>query len=179
MMRLNIKMKRVMAKLTGHCFAALLLINSSCLLAHNYFEGFVDLQINSHKNRLEIVHRYTTHDLEIVLTKKYAKKITADQDDFNFYLKKYINDQFYLVKNKHKIELEWVGNENGISETSIYQMNSSSRNLSGMILHNQVLTDFFSHQVNRVNYKDSEIRGTLIFTTNTFELLLPASNDTP
>ncbi|MDQ7048302.1 MAG: hypothetical protein Q9M92_01680 [Enterobacterales bacterium] len=147
--------------------------------AHSYFEGVADIVINPHKNRLEIMQRYTTHDLEISLSRKYNKRLSADQDIFTEYLKQYISESFYLVNQGVRIELEWVGSENGISETTIYQMNRNISALTGVTVHNQVLSDLFPKQLNRVNYQDSEKSGTLIFTASKQEALIAASISNP
>ncbi len=131
--------------------------------AHSYFEGLTDILINQNKNRLEVVHRYITHDLEVLLSERFDRQISADQDEFEVYLEKYINQNFYLELNKEKISLTWLGVEKGISETLIYQMNESITQLIGIEVHNEILTDFFPQQINRTNFKDGSISGTLIF----------------
>jgi len=131
--------------------------------AHTYYQGITDISINKSEQRIEIVHRFTTHDLEILLSEKYNKKITADLADYSKYLKKYIQNSFELKKRRSLLKLEWIGIENGINETIIYQTVLGLNDLSKIIVNNYILTDFYPEQVNRVNYSDDRLSGTLIF----------------
>lgn len=131
--------------------------------AHTYYEGLTDIKVNISERRVEIVHRFTTHDLEIFLSKNLNKSITADAPRYSGYLEQYINQSFTLKKEESILKLEWVGIENGISETIIYQVVSGLTDLSGVEVKNKILTGFYPKQVNRINYKDQKLSGTLIF----------------
>jgi len=145
------------------------------LLGHSYFEGITDIETNTRKNRIEVVHRYTTHDLEILLSSKYHQKILADQANYKQYLQQYLSQKFSLSIGHKPINLYWVGIENGITETVIYQMSSGLFPLLGVRVHNEILTDFFPEQLNRVNFKDSEVTGTLIFNQDTKQAVIISS----
>ena len=145
-------------------WAVLLLLNSSFdACAHTYYEGLTDMNVNISEDRTEIVHRFTTHDLEIFLSKKLNRKITADTPSYSDYIEQYIKQSFTLKKEESALKVEWIGIENGISETIIYQVVSGLTNLSGIVVRNEILTGFYPKQVNRTNYKDQRLVGTLIF----------------
>ena len=140
--------------------------------AHTYYEGITDISVNTSKGRVEIVHRYTTHDIEILLSEKFDNRITTDQLNYSKYLKQYIQDNFSLMKNKNILKIEWVGIENGINETVIYQTISGLESLSGVAVKNGILTGFFPEQINRTNFDDGKLSGTLIFDINNHSQLI-------
>ena len=145
-------------------------------LAHTYYEGFSELSVNVVKQRIEIVHHFTTHDLEILLSEKYNQRVSADRANYSKFLKNYIKDTFSLSLNSKELKIKWAGLDNGISETVIYQTvekEDKQQNVSllNIIVKNQILIGFYPEQINRTNYKDNSVLnsplfGTLIFNDN-------------
>jgi hypothetical protein len=141
-------------------------ISVNFLQAHTYYEGLTDISVNPAEQRIEIVHRFTTHDLEILLSEKFDSRISADQKSYLKYIKQYIEEQFSISLKQTKLKINWVGVDNGVSETVIYQTVSKMESLSGMRVTNKILIGFFPEQINRTNYNDGQLIGTLIFDSN-------------
>lgn len=140
----------------------------SSVQAHTYYEGFTEISVNTVKHRIEVVHNYTTHDLEILLSEKFNQRISADRDNYLKYLKRYIQETFTLSKDGKNLVLTWSGIENGIAETEIYQTVNNVESLLNVKITNKILIGFFPAQVNRTNYNDTSdpkniLSGTLIF----------------
>jgi len=153
-----------MAKNFAKWVALLLLIAiSNSSTAHTYYEGLTDISVNRSKQRTEIIHRLTTHDIEVLLSEKFNQRISADQSSYEQFVRQYVEQHFSLITNKKNIPLEWVGIENGVNETVVYQTKEKLIDLLGIQVKNTLLTELFSEQVNRTNYDDGKTSGTLIF----------------
>ena len=144
---------------------------SGSLQAHTYYEGFSDIRVNVAKQRIEIVHHFTTHDLEVLLSEKFNKRVSADRPNYPKLLKLYVNDTFQLSLNNKLLDIKWSGIENGVSETVIYQTVENVTSLNNVKVTNRVLIDFYPEQINRSNYEDASqsnkiLSGTLIFNRN-------------
>lgn len=131
--------------------------------AHTYYQGLTDITVNKKENQIEIVHHFTTHDLENYLSDTSNQRIQADRSNYELLIKHYFAKAFQLAKLDQPITLEWVGMENGVNETVVYQVISGLHTLDGISIRNEVLMDYFPRQLNRVNYDDGELSGTLIF----------------
>ena len=150
--------------------------------SHTYYEGFSDIRVNVVKERIEIIHHFTTHDLEILLSKKFNERVSADRPNYLKHLKNYINENFKLSLNNEPLKIQWSGIENGINETVIYQAIEKIKSLNNIKVTNQVLISFYPEQINRVNYKDASVEnkilsGTLIFDENKRVQIITNSNN--
>lgn len=155
-------------------FFGSIIVCANPLGAHTFFEGLTEISYNERTNSMEIIHHYTTHDFEVLLAEKYQQKVSADQNNYEALLRRYTNQHFSMVKDKVPLKINWVGIEAGINETVIYQEIPGLKSLNLIAITNQMLTDFFPAQINRVNYAMPGAKGTLIFTEGNIRHTLPA-----
>lgn len=145
----------------GLAFAALLA--SAPSFAHKFFEGLVSLEVNPKNGHLEVISRYTAHDLQAVLAERSQQHINLELPEHQQLLQQYVQSHFQLRKNEQPVALDWVGIEDGVNEVVIYQESMQPISLSGLRVMDWVLLDTLYQQVNRVNYQQQGEHGTLVF----------------
>lgn len=150
------------------CFISRVLVGWLALVAsatsHTFFVGTTDISVNKFTQNTEIVHRFTSHDVEVLLSDLHQQRISADSEQYLTLFKSYI-EQHFSLKNQDgaSITIEWIGIEPGINETFVYQEITKRTKLLGITVNHQLLTDFFPQQKNRLNYESLNIKGSLLF----------------
>lgn len=135
--------------------------------AHTFFVGNTEILANEHTKSIEVIHRFTSHDLEALLSDRHQLRIDADSDEYRQLIAGYIAKNFSLTdKTGNKLNLELVGIEPGVNDTHIYQEVIGKTSLEGMTIYHRLLTDYFPNQKNRVNYESLESKGSLLFDNN-------------
>lgn len=131
--------------------------------AHTFYEGISELSYNSRTHTIELVHRFTTHDVMLMLREVHGADVNPEQASFEAILKDYFERHFQLERAEQKLQLKWIGFESGINETTVYQELVGITSVSGLTVTNDLLSHFYSKQLNRLNYKDKITKGTLVF----------------
>jgi hypothetical protein len=148
---------------------------SGAAAAHNYHMGLADIGYNADTGNTEIVHTYTAHDVEALLTKLHGRQfdlgLAADQEA----LRRYLDKRFVLTANGRRVPLQWVGIKASADTITVYQQVDRAALPAGTVLKNGVLTDFLPGQINTVNIGGSAGRAaaTLTFTAAKDEQRLP------
>ncbi|MGK5024547.1 DUF6702 family protein [Janthinobacterium sp. RB2R34] len=139
--------------------------------AHNYHMGIADISYNPASGSTEIVHTYTGHDVEALLTQVYQRQFDLGQKDSEAALRRYVEKQFYILgANGKRLHLDWVGIKVNADNVVIFQEIPRTRLASGARIHNQLLTDFLPSQRNTLNVQDGEKIQTLFFDQKNVEL---------
>lgn len=132
--------------------------------AHTFHEGMSSLTVNEKTGNLEIVHRFTTHDLIVMLSKITNTQVRLDDKNYETLLINYWEKHFSISQSNKNLTIDWIGIDKGINETTIYQEIKQINSLKNIKVSNNLLIDFYSQQINRLNYDDeAELKGTLIF----------------
>ena len=141
--------------------------------AHTFFIGSTEISVNEHTNSIEIIHQFTSHDLEAMLSDKYQQRINADSEQYLKLVQDYVEQRFTLFDNNgQRLTIEFIGVEAGINATYIYQEVLAKSNIKGVVIYHQLLTDYFPKQKNRVNFESKAIKGSLLFDGKTKKLLM-------
>lgn len=136
-------------------------------IAHTFFVGSSEILVNEHTKSVEVIHRFTSHDLETLLSDRNQKRIYADSEEYLQMVKAYVEKGFALTDAKgNKLPLKLVGIEAGINETFIYQEIDNVGDIKGVKIFHRLLTDYFPNQKNRVNYESPTATGSLLFDNN-------------
>lgn len=144
---------------------------SSVAGAHNYHMGIADISYNPASGSTEIVHTYTGHDVEALLTQVYQRQFDLGQKDSEAALRRYVEKQFYIVgANGRRLRLDWVGIKVNADNVVIFQEIPRTRLAPGARIHNQLLSDFLPSQRNTLNVQDGEKIQTLFFDQKNVEL---------
>lgn len=132
--------------------------------SHTFFVGTTDISVNKFTHSTEIIHRFTSHDVEALLSDLHQQRISADSQQYLILLKSYV-EQHFSLKDQHgePITVDWIGIDPGINDTFIYQEIPQRTKLQGVSVTHQLLTDFFPKQKNRINYESQSIKGSLLF----------------
>ena len=153
------------------CAMAMLALASMAAHAHNYHMGIADISYNPATGSTEIVHTYTGHDVEALLTQVYQRQFDLGQKDSEAALRRYVDKQFYIVgANGKRLHLEWVGIKVNADNVVIFQEIERTRLAPGARIHHQLLTDFLPSQRNTLNVQDGEKIQTLFFDQKNVEL---------
>ncbi len=137
---------------------------SASAFAHKYFFGLSDLSVNPKNQQLEIIHQFTAHDLENAIAEISQEHFSPAHPNYEQYIQSYVDKHFQLTYQQTKIQLNWTGLELVKDKIIIYQHASFKNNLASIVVKNSLLIDTYSHQVNTLNYQDTEIKGSLTFT---------------
>ena len=152
--------------------AAIVLAGASLTAgAHNYHMGIADVSYNAASGSTEVVHTYTGHDVETLLTNLYQRRFDLGQEDSEAALRRYVEKQFYLVAPDGKrLRLNWVGMKVNADNVVIFQEIAHTRLAPGTRIHHQLLTDFLPSQRNTLNVQHNGAIQTLIFDRQNTEL---------
>lgn len=143
-------------------------LGMSQAMAHKFFVGSTEIIVNEHTNSIEVIHRFTSHDLENMLSDKHQQRIAADSDAYLKMVQVYVEQGFMLKdKDGKDLSLSLIGIEPGVNETFIYQEVEGLKDLKGVTVYHRLLTDYFINQKNRVNYESPSLSGSLLFDNNT------------
>jgi len=144
---------------------------TSQAIAHTFFVGSTEILVNEHTKSVEVIHRFTSHDLEALLSDKHQVRVDADSQEYVKMVRDYVMAGFSLSdKTGNKLPLVLVGIEAGINETFIYQEVEGVTNIEGVIVAHRLMTDYFPNQKNRVNYESKAVKGSLLFDNNVKKL---------
>jgi len=141
--------------------------------AHTFFVGNSEILANEHTNSIEVIHRFTSHDLEALLSDRHQVRIYADSAQYLKLVELYVAKNFALIgANGRPLTLNFVGIEAGINDTYIYQEVPNSAVLEGVEIKHRLLTDYFPNQKNRVNFESKTGKGSLLFDNNTVSAVI-------
>lgn len=146
----------------------ILMVLSPSASAHKFYASLMDVSLNKTNQNLEIIHRYTTHDLVNTLTKLTDTNVTIDDEQaFETLLKQYVNARFAIYDStKQPLELNWVGIESGVHEVVVYQEIIKFSQPSAIWINNQMLHDFYTTQANTVNVEINALKNSNLYTPN-------------
>lgn len=140
---------------------------TSQAIAHTFFVGSTEILVNEHTKSVEVVHRFTSHDLEAMLSDRNQVRVDADSEEYLTMVRDYVTNGFSLTdKDGKQLPLVLVGIEAGINETFIYQEVEGLTSIKGVVVAHQLLTDYFPNQKNRVNFESTATKGSLLFDNN-------------
>lgn len=151
--------------------ASVLACASMAAGAHNFHMGIADISYNGASGSTEVVHTYTGHDVEALLTNLYQRQFDLGQEDSEAALRRYVEKQFYLVgPDGKRLRLNWVGMKVNADNVVIFQEIERTRLAPATRIHNGLLTDFLPSQRNTLNVQDGGSIQTLIFDRQNTEL---------
>jgi hypothetical protein len=139
--------------------------------AHSFHAGLTDISFNANTGSTEVVHTLMAHDVEALLTNLYGRPFDLSDPDDQAVLRKYLEKQFWLTDQAgHRLPLTWVGLQVDTDSVVVFQeaAHTASSKVAG--IHDAVLSDFLSDQLNTVNLTvDGNLR-TFGFTSSRAEL---------
>ena len=143
------------------------LLCTSQTIAHTFFVGSTEILVNEHTKSIEVIHRFTSHDLEAMLSDRNQVSVDADSEEYSKMVSDYVTNGFSLTdKDGKQLPLVLVGIEAGVNETFIYQEVEGLVTIKGVIVAHRLLTDYFPNQKNRVNFESPATKGSLLFDNN-------------
>lgn len=143
------KLQRTIAQWVG---AALLAGACSLAPAHNFHAGLTDISYNERTGSLEVVHTYSAHDVEALLTNLYQRQFDLSDADDQAVFRKYVEQQFWLAdKDKRRLPLNWVGMTVDSQSVTVFQEVVKTPAAKVEFIHDEVMADFIPDQVNTVN----------------------------
>jgi len=146
---------------------------------HTYFFGVSDLSQNHKTKRLEIVHQFTTHDIENAIAERKQIHFSVEHKDYNLYIQQYFEKKFSLSHNNVIVPLHWLGFEITSGKIIAYQESKQESFLPQIVVKNAILTDTYPKQVNTVNFQGIDIQGKAIFGSLTFDFRSKEAKITP
>jgi hypothetical protein len=160
-------MKLITSTLIAKIFSLVMLLGVVApATAHTYFFGLTDLQVNPKTGQAEIIHQFTSHDVEHVLLEFYLQDSQYSPAQYEHALKNYVDKHFQLNKAGKTIELAWLGYELVDGKVMIYQESTTQVNLDQVQVTQTMLIKYYPNQINTVNYKLNQIKGSLTFDRN-------------
>jgi multidrug efflux pump subunit AcrB len=159
--------RRALAGLAAAALVALLTgagLAPVTALAHDFHMGIADISYNERTGSTEIVHSYTAHDIEALLSQLYKRQVDLGRTDDVALLRDYMARQFYLTgTNGSRLALAWVGAHADADSVTVYQELAKTRLTAGTTLHNGVLSELMPDQKNTVNVELNGRLKTLLF----------------
>jgi len=137
--------------------------------SHTYFFGVSDLIVNSKTQRFEIVHQFTSHDIENAIAEIKQIHFSAEHKNYDLFVQQYFEQQFSLEQNNIKVPLNWLGFEVTSGKIIAYQESLQKTFLSLLVVKNAILTDTYPKQVNTVNFQGKDLQGEALFGSLMFD----------
>ncbi|MDP7592455.1 MAG: hypothetical protein QF552_07120 [Litorilituus sp.] len=149
-------------------FASLILVGvATSVVAHTYFFGVTELNVNSKTQHLEIVHQFTVHDIENTIAQQQQTHFSPEHPQYNKFIQAYFEKNFILSRNDRPIKLNWLGFEIKRGHLFAYQESNNRNFLINLVVKNTILTDTYTQQINTVNYQELTtgdfLQGSLTF----------------
>lgn len=161
-------------KLLRHLLLGLGMCAASCVAnAHRFHAGLTEIIYNDHSGNIEIVHSFTAHDIEAVLTDIEHRQVDLDQKSSETVLQRYIEKQFVITgPNKQGLSLHWIGMRLDAEKIIIFQEVKNKKSLKNYVLRNQILIDRIASQFNTVNFIKKSKRYSQLFTNEQVTVLI-------
>jgi len=137
--------------------------------SHTYFFGVSDLIVNPKTQHFEIVHQFTSHDIENAIAEIKQIHFSAEHKNYDLFIQQYFEQHFVLEKNGSKIKLSWLGFEVNSGKIIAYQESVQQSFLAQLVVKNAILIDTYPKQVNTVNFQGEDVQGTALFGSLTFD----------
>lgn len=148
-------------------FCILLMGFSQVSIAHTYFFGVTDIQVNKESQRIEVIHQLTAHDIENTIAETQQVHFSPEHPNYDELIQAYIEDHFVLTRDNNVIEMNWIGFEVKRGHLFAYQESTTKNYLTHLVVKNSILVDTYTEQINTVNYKSftstETIMGSLTF----------------
>jgi len=141
-------------------------------LAHTYFFGISDLQLNPKTNHIEIIHQLTLHDIDFILKDTLSEEAFSNQKEYELGLKHYIEKRFRLYSGENQLTPQWIGFEISFGQIIIYQEVSETFDKNNLWVENMIIADYFPKQINTLNYKIEKSTGSLTFSSKMEKIAL-------
>ena len=135
---------------------------ATTVFAHKYYFGYTSIELNGKTDRLEVIHAYSTHDLEYALTAITNHQVNLEKTDGVETLRAYINDHFKITSSGEPVILSWIGMEMDHNLVTVYQ-ESGEFDGEELTLVNSLLVGPFPSQVNLVDLKIKALKKSLEF----------------
>jgi len=150
--------------------AATLLCLTMAASAHRFHAGITDISYNERTGSTEIVHTYMAHDIEALLANLYQRQFDLTDPEDQDVLRKYIEQHFWLqAQDASRLPVSWVGMTIDAQSVVIYQEAEKTPLSKAAVIHQGVLADFLSDQVNTINLNESGSVRTLTFMGEALE----------
>ncbi len=141
--------------------------------AHTFFVGNTEILANQHTKSIEVIHRFTSHDLEALLSDRHQLTLYADSEEYLTLVEQYVRRNFSLIDSEgNALKLDFIGIEAGVNDTYIYQEVVNRTSLKGVKINHRLLTDYFPNQKNRVNFESDKLKGSLLFDNNVTSIII-------
>jgi hypothetical protein len=120
--------------------------------AHSFHAALTDISFNASTGSTEVVHTLMAHDVEALLTNLYGRPFDLTDPDDQAALRKYVEKQFWLSgADGKRLPLNWVGIQVDTDSVVVFQEAAKTASAKVAAVHDAVLIDFLSDQVNTVN----------------------------
>jgi len=145
----------------------LLLGVATSVAAHTYFFGISEINVNRETEHLEIVHQFTTHDIENAIAEQQQIHFSPAHPNYEQLIQQYFELNFTLTRKKSPIKLHWLGMEFQRGQIFAYQESDNKNLLANLLVKNTILIDTYPKQMNTVNYQSlittPQLQGSLTF----------------
>jgi hypothetical protein len=148
-------------------FSILLLGVAASAVAHTYFFGITEINLNSQNKHIEIIHQFTAHDIENILAEIRQEHFSPEHPKYDQYIKFYFEKHFVIKRNNKTVQLSWLGFEVKRGQLFVYQESTQKSFLANLVIENTILVDTYPKQINTVNYQDltspKKLHGSLTY----------------
>ena len=148
-------------------FSLMLIGVTTSVVAHTYFFGVTELNVNNNTKHLEIIHQFTAHDIENTIAQQQDVNFSPEHPQYDEFIQAYFEKHFLLRRNNQLVKLHWLGFEVKRGQLYAYQESDTENFLTNLVVKNTILTDTYTQQVNTVNYQEltigSILQGSLTF----------------
>lgn len=158
-----------------HALCAALLVGASATAsAHRFHFGMTDISYNERTGSIEIVHTFTTHDIDPLMLNLYQRQVDLGDPQDQALLREYVERQFWLAaKDGKRMPIQWIGMTVDANSVVIYQEIENTPLARVATIRQGILIDVLPEQVNTVNLNAGGAVRSLTFTRKSIEQPIP------
>ncbi|MBL4900264.1 MAG: hypothetical protein JKX76_11610, partial [Colwellia sp.] len=90
-------------------------------VAHTYFFGLTDINLNNQNKHIEIIHQFTAHDIENALAEITQEHFSPEHPKYDQYIQTYFENHFEIKRGNKAVQLNWLGFEVKRGQLFVYQ----------------------------------------------------------
>jgi hypothetical protein len=144
---------------------SVILLSALSAQAHKFYMSITEINYNAQTDKLEVIIKLFTDDLEVALREGSEKKLylgtEKEASSSDSLMADYVSRHFILNAGKQPLPYDFLGKEYDQDYTWLYLEYELDTSLKDLFLRNSLLMAAFPEQVNKVNYRLHHATGSV------------------
>lgn len=145
---------------------------------HKYYVSVTDVNYSEESQSLQILSRYFTDDLDLLLKERYGIKAALMTEEelssANYYIEKYLQDKFRIYVNGEMKSFKFLGKEydNDLTKCYLEIGNIKASEMKSIRVESEVMFDLFDEQQNIIHLKVPGKKKSFLLHSGNYKAML-------